>query len=620
MGIESDTATVADTGSPSVPWSEPLRRLNLKLARLRRLAEQLKAAPPPDNSQWYQLLQNKLVPQVHGEPWLVVAVVGGTNIGKSVVFNHLVGENASAVSPRAAGTKHPVCLVPEHFADQERLAELFASFELRPWHAAEDSLQENSDHLLLWRLGRNVPPRLLLLDTPDIDSTAEVNWERADHVRQAADVLLAVLTMQKYNDAAVKRFFQHAAEADKSVVVVFNQVDLEGDREFWPDWLETFRKSTGVDPQLVYVVPYDRQAAERGELPFYDVGTDGRTPPGKPASLRTELAALHFSEIKLRTLGGALSVVLDEYQGAPAWLRSLDLAAGRFRKAYEVLLGGQELDKDWPQPDARLIRERFFEWWDQQRGPFTRTVHMTYRKIGQGARWIVNKVRGKDDETEEELIKRFQQKERAAIIRLFQQVFDRLEELDKLDDPVLSPRLKTILGGQQRVELRARLEKAYDEKTRDVADVFHEELNKHFEKWKEENPKTFRSLQYTDVTAAAFRPAITMTLAFVGGGAGVDIVANQAIDAALTVGVGEAATGAAGTAVVKAISKAFQAYATEFTEQRAQWFADWLRDNLFGELLSELQQGAQITSTPEYNEVQQALGDLRNQLKKLTAA
>ena len=47
-----------------------------------------------------------------GDVPLVAAVVGGTNIGKSAVFNQLAGDNASAVSPLAAGTKHPVCLGP----------------------------------------------------------------------------------------------------------------------------------------------------------------------------------------------------------------------------------------------------------------------------------------------------------------------------------------------------------------------------------------------------------------------------------------------------------------------------------------------------------------------------
>ena len=75
-------------------------------------------------------------------------------------------------------------------------------------------------------------------------------------------MLVAVLTQQKYNDAAVKQFFRAAVEADKPIVVVFNQCELEADRDYWPRWLATFREETGAAPELVYVVPYDRRAAE----------------------------------------------------------------------------------------------------------------------------------------------------------------------------------------------------------------------------------------------------------------------------------------------------------------------------------------------------------------------
>ena len=95
-----------------------------------------------------------------------------------------------------------------------------------------------------------MPPRLLLLDAPDVDSDVTVNWQRARAIRQAADVLVAVLTQQKYNDAAVKQFFRAAVEADKPIVVVFNQCDLEADRDVLAamagDVLRAHRRAAGV--------------------------------------------------------------------------------------------------------------------------------------------------------------------------------------------------------------------------------------------------------------------------------------------------------------------------------------------------------------------------------------
>ncbi|MDZ7619426.1 MAG: GTPase, partial [Patescibacteria group bacterium] len=211
--------------------------------------------PPPAGQEWYELLRRRLLPQLKLPPVLIVAVVGGTNIGKSVVFNHLAGEVASAVSPLAAGTKHPVCLAPPDLANPDILGRLFDAFTLRPWTSADESLEESAEDRLFWRPGPRMPERLLLLDAPDVDSDARVNWQRARAVRQSADVLLAVLTQQKYNDAAVKQFVRAAVEADKPIVVVFNQIDL-ADARYWPMWLDTFRRETGAEPDLVYVVPY----------------------------------------------------------------------------------------------------------------------------------------------------------------------------------------------------------------------------------------------------------------------------------------------------------------------------------------------------------------------------
>ena len=220
--------------------------------------------------EWFELLERKLIPQLTDDAYLVVAVVGGTNIGKSVVFNHIAGEQASASSPLASGTKHPVCIVPRGFAERHDLAGVFPGFELIPWERAEAALDETDAHRLYWRESDATPENLLVLDTPDVDSDARINWERADHIRQCADLLIAVLTQQKYNDAAVKEFFRNAAAEDKGVVVLFNQCLLPEDEEFWPRWLETFVRETGVRPEWVYVAPNDRRAAEGLALPFYE--------------------------------------------------------------------------------------------------------------------------------------------------------------------------------------------------------------------------------------------------------------------------------------------------------------------------------------------------------------
>ena len=252
--------------------AELVRRLSTAIRQLETQAQSLQL-PPLARREWFELLDRKLLPQLTDDAFLVVAVVGGTNIGKSVIFNHLAGCRASATSPFASGTKHPVCLVPPGFERQHDLKSIFRGFDLHQWSAADAALQDHPEHRLFWRANDATPNNLLILDTPDIDGDVRVNWERADNIRRCADVLVAVLTQQKYNDAAVKQFFRKAADEDKAVLVVFNQVLLPEDEPFWPIWLRTFCEETGVRPEFVYVAPSDRRAAE-------DNQRHGSPPPG----------------------------------------------------------------------------------------------------------------------------------------------------------------------------------------------------------------------------------------------------------------------------------------------------------------------------------------------------
>src|SRR5690606_22086671 len=114
----------------------------------------------------------------------------------------------------------------------------------------QQPLESDPQHQLYYRVMEDAPENLVILDTPDVDSVEEINWERADYLRQSSDVLIAVLTQQKYNDAAIKEFFRKAAQEQKLVIVIFNQCLLPEDEDYWPLWMKTFCDETGVQPYL----------------------------------------------------------------------------------------------------------------------------------------------------------------------------------------------------------------------------------------------------------------------------------------------------------------------------------------------------------------------------------
>jgi len=605
-------------------FAAQVRQLHGSLIALEPVAAGIGVAAPA-GQEWIELLTRKLLPQLDLPPLLVVAVVGGTNIGKSVIFNHLADEVASAVSPLAAGTKHPVCLVPPGADDPELLARLFEGFALRAWRSAEDPLAEADEDRLFWRLGPQMPPRLLLLDAPDVDSDVTVNWQRARAIRQAADVLLAVLTQQKYNDAAVKQFFRAAVESDKPIVVLFNQVDLTADRAYWPQWLATFCEATGASPELVYVVPHHRAAAERLCLPFFFVGPQGGSPPQQARNLREELGALHFDAIKVRTFRGALRRVLDPLRGAPGYLAAVRAAAGSFASAAEALSASEMARVAWPTLPTGVLVEEIREWWDAGRSGWSRQVHGFYRAVGRGVTWPVRAAWEALSGPQAEPLAAFRQQERAAILLAVEKLLDELDRLAQVGNDTLRPRLMRLLGGNARATLLAHVQAAH-ETLPAVDDDYRAFLRAELEAWKAANARAVRFLQSLDHAAAVARPAISIALFVTGLHLAGDMVGQAAFhvagqsagqlatEAAIAGGItggGEAIVSTTGEGVRQAAARLFGRLQSRYARQRAAWLAAWLERELLGDLLEELRRGAAVPTGAVFRAVEASIEQLQ---------
>ncbi|HBL48478.1 MAG TPA: hypothetical protein DDZ90_34360, partial [Planctomycetaceae bacterium] len=65
-------------------FSHTIHQLRSHLLALEAQSCQLDL-PRLSGREWFDILERKLIPQLTNEMYLVVAVVGGTNIGKSVI-------------------------------------------------------------------------------------------------------------------------------------------------------------------------------------------------------------------------------------------------------------------------------------------------------------------------------------------------------------------------------------------------------------------------------------------------------------------------------------------------------------------------------------------------------
>ncbi len=586
---------------------------------------------PLSQRSWYQLFEHKILPQTRHADLLIVSVVGGTNIGKTAVFNHLAGRPVNKVSPFASGTKHPVCLAPER-VDEQALKNLFGEFELVELSSAEQSLEESPTDYLFWKTAVETPENLLLLDTPDIDSDAKVNWERAEKICQASDVLIGVLTQQKYNDAAVKRFFREAARQGKVICLVFNQIFLPDDEPYWPTWLETFTKETGVVAQRIYLAPHDRRAVEANRLPFYErqVGQEVEVPE-KGVDLREIFSVLRFAEIKLHTMLGALHELTDTQHGASTWLNDIRRASSRYQDAARLLSQHRLTQIDsWPNLPNRYLIGVIRSWWTHQREGWPARLHNTYDTLGQAILWPVRYATGALSGPPKDDLAEYKQKEWATIILIINQVFQQLENIKDEGNALLRSRLDEMLGGASRQAILAELHQAYEQS--DLASIIQTTVEEQLLKFRQESPDYYQFFRRLDTLAAAMRPATSVALFVTGVGPVSHAVSPLLFDAAtqtmlhlvgdvtagaVTAAVGETAIAGSASTTAGYLEAKFRRLQQRIVEQRITWLANLLQQKFLGTLMDELTNCADLPSSPAFVRLEERIQTLRKQLELL---
>jgi hypothetical protein len=558
--------------------------------------------PPGESFAWHGNLFQKLLPQLEKEPFLIVAVTGGTNTGKSVIFNHLAGSRLSRTHPNATQTKHPVCSVPQGFvAGRHDLASVFPDFELRQWNSENDPLEEGPDNRLFVRTdpAGTQPARLLLFDTPDVDGTLRDNWRRAELVRHAADVLVCVLTQQKYNDAAVREFFASAAAVDKTVIVVFNMVHMPRQRDLVNGWLATFRHETGIDPVHVYAAPYDPDAAEENRLPFHPVSADATNP-------RDDLAELHFDQIKVRSFRGSLRSVLEVQQGVPAYLALVERRAGEYREARDLLFQRLRLQiDDLPQLPKRLVWDEIWHWLEHRRTRFDRAVNGVYSAVGAVfSRWM-----GKDPRGE---VAHFQDQEWDKLRLAMAGFLDLVETLRRGGNEILRDVLDRTPAALDRRGLFDELKKRHASMPL-LTEGYRQFVRMQLDAFEQENPTLVKFITRSLVTTAVVRPLVTVGL-FWGGAHAVDLAAGHVANMVGDIVVG-AATAVTGEGLMARFTYPLQQLLSKlfsrFYVERADILAASLHELVLGAAVDEVKRLADVPASEAYVAAREAVDELK---------
>ncbi len=583
-------------------WSDCVAEICSCLESLEPLACAL-GVPDPTATEWHGALFGKLKPQIDREPLLVAAVCGGTNTGKSLIANVLVGCEISRSVPEAARTRHPVVSLPRGLAERIDLAAFFPGFAPRPWSGEDDALDPTESNVLVWRedAGGDQPQRLVLLDTPDIDGTLRDNWRRAELIRNACDVIVAVLTQQKYNDATVRDFFSAAAVAGKTLIVVFNMVDWPAQRQVLAGWLRTFMRETGAEPAAVYAAPFDRDSAAAGRIEFHALAE--LTPDGTAVDLRQRLTGCDFERIKLASMEGAFRVVVDPAGGAGAWLNAFEAAAGEWQEARRVLSDESRVRVEMPTAPREIVWNEIWKWLEPRRSGFDLTVSRMYHVAGRGVKWAARRVGLAH--TEEERREDFAALELAALKRALGDFIDRLDEICRTH-----PRLAATLGDRlieaDRSAWYADLERRHAALPI-VSDDYRAFARDKLDAFARDNPDMVRWILAGLNVGAVARPAITVGLAMAGAAAVPAAAATAGGLTALVHHVGDVVVGGAATLAgegalgltVAGLKPLIEALFAGWSAERSRVLAETLHDVVFGDRLEEIDRLAAAGSRPE---------------------
>jgi hypothetical protein len=630
------SSNLADAGVLFSEFSELVVEIDRVVSRLSRVV-QLCGVLLPEGEDWYELLSRKLAPQIGARAYLIVSAMGGTNTGKSMIFNHLVGVYCSGVDYRASGTKHPVCVVSGSISNPiEVLRRNFHNFNFVEWSKSDQSLELASERRLFWKVDNNLTDRLLILDTPDIDSDNELNWSRARAVRHAADVVIAVLTGQKYNDATIRRFFREAAEAAKPIIVIFNMVDCERDAEHIPIWMNQFCEETHSTPIAAIAIPFDEKKSAALRLPFYLLTQNGVI-TDEVVDLRRMLSELHFDRIKLQTLCGAIRVIVDDANGLPSFLRRIEFASNQFADALKTIERTDSKTKiEWPAIPISILADEMRKWWNEEKRPmWSRRINDIYRWVGLRLLYpfrklwgiIVRKLFLQDENVEvsgDNLLQYFRRMERGVALTFIESIFNRLEVLSKTDNLALRRETLSLISGERRIELLKRVEDVLDG-LEPIDANFRDVFRRNLVEWSERNPVKTNLFRSIDQALTIMRPLVTVSLVvsgFVIGSVvvsswvGLNIAGGIATVGGVAVG-GEVILYTASEGIKVNLARLFRHVQEEFTVSRSRQFQTTFLGELWGDVVNRLKSGAAVSNSSEFQDCKECLKKASEKIKNL---
>ncbi|MCY1019044.1 GTPase [Pyxidicoccus sp. MSG2] len=332
-------------------------------------------------------LRRDLLPRLGSAdaPLLLVAIAGPNNVGKSTLFNALVGAALSPARPEGGLTKQ--CLAAAHpetwtGALKDFLTRRYDTVPVASGDVAPVDQPGPAGRLYLV-LSDAVPRGLLVMDTPDFDSVYRDNRERAEALLVTVDVLVFVVSRQTYQNAALVDFLRAAVGHGRPYLLVYNEATRE---EVARGHMDKLAADVGHPPMARYLAPHQPEV-EAGLKPLATAPLDGRPP----------LSALlgqaeHARELKARALEASLADARAELDVVARAASRAAQEPERLRQRLRHELNGVGASAALKAVPADVLIDAFRDELDA-RSQFHKWVRLPFRGLATALTFVSRKVR-----------------------------------------------------------------------------------------------------------------------------------------------------------------------------------------------------------------------------------
>lgn len=481
--------------------------------------------------EWVALLSYKLVPHLAGEGCLIAAVTGGTNTGKSTVFNLLTRRDISPMVNTAAATCHPVIAANARRTAECLEGKLVPEFTPERLSSAQDIVNTEINFNTLYVTEEaSLPDTLIIMDTPDVDSIDKRNWEVADNIRAAGDVLIAIVTGEKYKDDRVIQYFRQAVASGRKLVPVMNKANPEDDYTVARHQLKDFLSDVGIEAPC-FVIPHDFSTGQNLEQQIFPLDGEG--------DLRSYLENLDVPAIKHQVFGQTVTRFVETTDGFLAQLGDVHDELRTVTEQFEALNEEASLEYD-PAP-GKEVGGLFHAFVQSKRGPIRRGIGTASAAIVRGAsalgRSIVSSVKKRTqlDVESEETEASVMEFHRNAITRIAQHLARTYIEISRT---VPEPMASLIASPVESLDMEAAVEAVMRDSisAESISEEFREHADIMLNSWWEDHKGKRLTLEALDTVLAIMPAAIAGAAGVITSGFGAGELALASTAAGATFG------------------------------------------------------------------------------------